>query len=269
VSAPPLRRGSGGQADPSHYSYRHYANAGVAEGFDALRFSGGIGHLLADTQEQILNEALEPGPGRSIADIGTGTGRAALALARRGADVVGIDASAEMLAVAKRRAAEDHASGLIADRRRLRFEQGDAHAVPLAARSVDAAVCLRVLMHTPDWRVCLRELCRIARFRIVFDFPAASSAAAVQAAVRRAAHAAGMKTEPYRVMRVRAVRAELARHGWRVQSEHRQFVLPIALHKAAGSERATRAVEGALASVGLLRLFGSPVTIVAERVERQ
>lgn len=261
MSAPHLRRGSGGQADPSHYSYSHYANPDVAEGFDALRFSGGIGQMLLETQEAILIDALAPGPGRSIADIGTGTGRAALALAKTGADVVGVDASAEMLAVAERRARE---AGLV-----VRFERGDAHALPLADRSVDAAVCLRVLMHTPDWRVCLGELCRISRARIVFDFPAAASAAAVQAGFRRLAHGAGFKTEPYRVMRAGAVRRELARHGWRVGAEHRQFVLPIALHKAAGSVRFTRALEGGLARVGALRLLGSPVTIVAERVEAQ
>jgi ubiquinone/menaquinone biosynthesis C-methylase UbiE len=259
VSAPRPGPASGGPADPSHYSYSHYANPDVAEGFDALRFSGGIGQMLLETQEAILIDALAPAPGRSIADIGTGTGRAALALARTGADVVGVDASAEMLAVAERRARE---AGLAAN---LRFERGDAHALPLGDRSVDAAVCLRVLMHTPDWRVCLGELCRIARARVVFDFPAAASAAAVQAGVRRVAHAAGMKTEPYRVMRAAAVRRELARHGWRVRAEHRQFVLPIALHKAIGSTGFTRGLEGALARVGALRLFGSPVTIVAER----
>jgi len=245
--------------DPAHYSYKHYADAGVAEGFDALRFSGGIGRMLLESQERILSDALHPESGRSIADIGTGTGRAALALARRGALVTGIDASAEMLAVAARRAREE---GLD-----VRFERGDAHALPLADRSVDGAVCLRVLMHTPDWRRCLGEICRVARSRIVFDFPAAMSAAALQAGARRVAHAAGLRTEPYRVMRARAVRRELARHGWRVEAEHRQFVLPIALHKAAASARATRAVEGALAAAGLLRLFGSPVTIVAGRAE--
>ena len=247
--------------DPTHYSYSHYASAEVAEGFDALRFSGGIGRMLLETQERILIDALRPGPGVSIADVGTGTGRAALALAATGADVVGIDASSEMLAVAGRRAAERQAgaSGT------LRFERGDAHALPLAGHSVDAAVCLRVLMHTPDWRRCLAELCRVARATIVFDFPAAASAAAVQAGLRRVAHAAGMKTEPYRVMSARAVRRELARHGWRVRTEHRQFVLPIALHKAVGSAKFTRGIERALASTGALRLFGSPVTIVAER----
>ena len=57
----------------------------------------------------------------------------------------------------------------------------------------------------------------------------------------------------------------LRRSGFRVRAVHRQFVLPIALHKAVGSRRFTVAVEGWLARLGLLRLFGSPVTVVAER----
>jgi hypothetical protein len=37
------------------------------------------------------------------------------------------------------------------------------------------------------------------------------------------------------------------------------------LHKAVGSPGFTVASERALAAIGLARLFGSPVTIVAER----
>jgi hypothetical protein len=55
------------------------------------------------------------------------------------------------------------------------------------------------------------------------------------------------------------------RQNFRVAAAHRQFVLPIALHKAVNSAGFTSAVEGAFARVGLMRLFGSPVTVVAER----
>jgi hypothetical protein len=46
---------------------------------------------------------------------------------------------------------------------------------------------------------------------------------------------------------------------------HRQFVLPIAFHKALRSRRLTVSLERALDRLGLLRVFGSPVTLVAER----
>ncbi|HSK09794.1 MAG TPA: class I SAM-dependent methyltransferase, partial [Vicinamibacterales bacterium] len=175
----------------------------------------------------------------------------------RGARVVGLDASAQMLAVARARA--------VAEALAVEFVEGDAHRLAYGDRSFDAAISLRVLMHTPDWRRCLAELCRVARDRVVFDYPAWASAAAVQALGRRLAAVFGSKTEAYRVLQDRVVARELARHGFQVAETHRQFVLPIALHKAVGSRAFTGATEGAMARVGLLRLLGSPVTVVAVR----
>jgi hypothetical protein len=63
----------------------------------------------------------------------------------------------------------------------------------------------------------------------------------------------------------RDIEAALERSGFRVRSIHRQFVLPIALHKAIGSRRFTLTVEDYLDRWGALARFGSPVTLVAER----
>jgi hypothetical protein len=54
-------------------------------------------------------------------------------------------------------------------------------------------------------------------------------------------------------------------HGFRIRSMHRQFVIPIAFHKAIGSRRFTLGIESMLERVGLLKRLGSPVSIVAER----
>jgi 2-polyprenyl-3-methyl-5-hydroxy-6-metoxy-1,4-benzoquinol methylase len=246
-------------ARSDHYSYAAYADPRMAETFENARFSGPIGRLLADTQEQVIADFLAPLEGATVLDVGTGTGRAAIALARRGAMATGIDASAEMLAVARRRAVESGAN--------VTFIQGDAHGLNVADRSFDAVVCLRVLMHTPDWRQSLAELCRAAKSRVVIDYPALSSAAAVQAATRRIAHVLGKRVEAYRVFSHRAVRAAFEANGFRLVATHKQFVLPIALHKTLASVAATERIEGALASVGLRRAFGSPVTLVAHRIE--
>lgn len=242
---------------PDHYSYAVYADAGMAERFDAMRFSGPIGRLIADTQEQQIAAFLDPLAGRRVLDVGTGTGRAAIALARRGAVVTGVDASAEMLEVAARRARESGAA--------VTFARGDAHRLEFADRSFDAVVCLRVLMHTPDWRRSLAELCRVAADRVVFDYPARWSAAALQAVARRVAHRFDRRVEAYRVFSSRAVAGALEAEGFRVAGEHRQFVLPIALHKAIGWPRFSLGSRELSRQVGLLQRFGSPVTLVAER----
>ena len=240
-----------------HYSYTHYANQSVAEGFDALRFSGPVGRFLLEEQALLLRDALQPSRGRHIVDVGTGTGRAAIGLAREGATVVGFDASAEMLGVARQRAAD--ASVLVP------FAVGDAHALPLNDRAVDAAVCLRVLMHAIDWRQCVAELCRVSKWRVVVDFPSTRSVAAIESLIRRRRKAMGHKVEAYRVLSERDVTAAFAANGLRIVDIRRQFVLPIAAHKTVGHFGVTQAVERGLEVVGALRLFGSPVTVVAER----
>lgn len=240
-----------------HYSYAVYADQATARTFDDRRFGGPIGELIAAEQARVLTAFVGDVRDRRVLDVGAGTGRAALLLARAGAVVTALDASEQMLAVARRRASDERA--------RVTFALGDAHALDFPDRAFDAAVSLRVLMHAPEWRVCLAELCRVADRLVVFDYPSRSSVARVQALWRRAVSALGVRTEAYSVFSDREVADALAQCGFQVRARHRQFVLPIVLHKALGWRRFTVASEALLKRVGLLDIFGSPVTIVAER----
>lgn len=241
----------------SHYSYKIYADPQTADAFDQSRFGGPIGQLIAAAQEQVLADFAGDLKGVSVLDVGTGTGRAALALAGRGAQVVGIDPSEEMLRVARSNA--EHA-GLAVE-----FVPGDAHSLQFHDQSFDLVTSLRVLMHTPNWQRCLGELCRVARQRVIFDYPPLASASALQVVLRRLSRAVGREAETYHVIRTAAARSVITARGFQVARLHRQFVLPIALHKLVGSPRFTDASEAMLATIGLRRLLGSPVTILAER----
>ena len=77
----------------NHYSYTTYADPETARTFDARRFGGPIGDLVASTQARVLANLIGPIRDRVILDVGTGTGRAALLLARGGANVTAVDAS--------------------------------------------------------------------------------------------------------------------------------------------------------------------------------
>jgi SAM-dependent methyltransferase len=56
--------------------------------------------FVADYGRDLL-DLLDPGPGDRVLDLGCGTGRLTAAIADRGADVVGVDASAEMIGRAR------------------------------------------------------------------------------------------------------------------------------------------------------------------------
>ena len=240
-----------------HYSYSVYADPSTARSFDVRRFGGPIGRMVAAAQADVLARGAGPIRNRAVLDVGTGTGRAAILMARAGAQVTAVDPSAEMLGIARQRAADESLS--------IRFAVGDAHRLEFPDQAFDVVISLRVLMHAEDWERCLAELCRVSARLVIIDYPSARSAALLQAIWRRLIHRFGARTEPYRVLSDRAVAKVLKDAGFRVDSAHRQFVLPIAVHKAIGSRRFSERTRALSARLGLLRVLGSPVTIVAER----
>jgi ubiquinone/menaquinone biosynthesis C-methylase UbiE len=240
-----------------HYSYAFYADPANASRFDERRFGGRIGELVAREQAAVLVRFAGAIRGAAVLDVGTGTGRAALLLAGGGARVTGVDASAQMLAIARRRAVEADAV--------VTFAQRDAHDLQFPNRSFDIAVCLRVLMHTPRWRQCVSELCRVSDRSVILDYPSAHSPALLQSWMRRLTSRLGASNEPYRVFSDREMADAIAAAGFRVVSLHKHFALPIAVHKAIGSAGFTNAAEAFLRRAGLTALFGSPVTLLAER----
>lgn len=74
----------------------------------------------AERMVDLLERAVRPAPGADVLDVGTGRGRHARVLARRGYRVTGLDLSANAVATARARAA---AEGLPPER--LLFVQGD------------------------------------------------------------------------------------------------------------------------------------------------
>jgi len=97
-----------------------------------------------------------PLAGRAVLDVGCGGGILAEALARRGAAVTGIDASAEAIAAARRHAA---AAGLAID---YRVATAEAFAAAAEAR-FDAVVCMELLEHVPQPAEVVRACGRLVR----------------------------------------------------------------------------------------------------------
>jgi SAM-dependent methyltransferase len=241
-----------------HYSYTVYAEPATARRFDQTRFGSPIGHLVAAREASVFSRFAGPVAGRTVLDVGTGTGRIALLLSTAGASVTGVDASEEMLKVARERAAVQQAA--------VHFVTGDAHALAFPDRSFDIVVSSRVLMHTPRWQVCVDEWCRVARERVVIDYPSARSLAVLQSLWRRANHAlGGGERQPYRAFFDRELAARFQRNGFQIRATHRHFVLPIGLYRLFGSPRLAELSEDALRRLGFSRMFASPVTVLAER----
>jgi arsenite methyltransferase len=111
-------------------------------------------YLTPDVVEQrrLTREALAVQAGEKVLDVGSGPGLLAAELADEGADVLGVDPSESMLAMARAREIP-----------RAAFVPGDALSLPVADASFDAAVSTQVLEYVEDVAGALREAHRVLR----------------------------------------------------------------------------------------------------------
>jgi ubiquinone/menaquinone biosynthesis C-methylase UbiE len=113
---------------------------------------------LAEAQAQLLAFA-SLAPGERVLDVACGTGLvsfgAANAVGPRGL-VLGIDLSVQMIANARRRAAELRSSN-------VHFDRMDAQALDFGDASFDVVLCSLGLMYVPDPEIVLCEMRRVLR----------------------------------------------------------------------------------------------------------
>ncbi len=118
--------------------------------------------VLAPAGARLLDRVASRTTPATVLDVGTGTGSLMRAAAARwpSARVVGLDASAAMLSVARYRVGSP-APALGVER--AEWIVADAAAMPLATASVDVVLCAFMLHLAEDRRAVLREVGRILR----------------------------------------------------------------------------------------------------------
>ena len=110
-----------------------------------------VGSPLNMAEEEVVRRLIASYPAGRALDAACGTGRHAEYLASLGHEVIGIDATPEMLSVAKAKVP----SG--------KFEIAYLESLPIPDHSVDLAVCSLGLAHCFDLRPPVRELARVVR----------------------------------------------------------------------------------------------------------
>ncbi len=106
------------------------------------------------TAEAFVNR-LDIQPGIKVLDVACGSGNLAVIAAQKRAEVTGIDIADNLIEAAKKRAAD---KGL-----NIKFEQGDAEAMPYADNSFDLVMTMFGAMFAPRPDVTAGELIRVCK----------------------------------------------------------------------------------------------------------
>jgi ubiquinone/menaquinone biosynthesis C-methylase UbiE len=121
--------------------------------WEAGDFSEVAKHI--ETVAEAFVERLDVQPGMKVLDVACGSGNLAIIAAQKGAIVTGIDIADNLIDAAKKRA---EAAGL-----NIRFEVGDAEAMPYEDNSFDLVMTMFGAMFAPRPEVAAAELVRVCK----------------------------------------------------------------------------------------------------------
>lgn len=114
------------------------------------------GRWIGDVEFELLCRHLDTHPGKSLLDVGCGTGWFTRRLAAAGFDVTGLDVDADALDFARERS--DHG---------IAYVEGDACRLPFPDQSFDQVISITALCFVDDWPRAMAEIVRVTRRRFV------------------------------------------------------------------------------------------------------
>ncbi len=113
------------------------------------------GRWIGNVEFELLCRHLDMSPGKSLLDVGCGTGWFTRRLAAAGLAVTGLDIDAGALDFARKRS---HG---------IAYAEGDACRLPFPDRSFDQVISITALCFVADWPRAIAEITRVTRRRFV------------------------------------------------------------------------------------------------------
>ncbi len=232
----------------------------TASGGYALRFSGPAGEYLLGQQAMAVGSLLDDVGDAPLHFLDVGGGHAQLTslFLRRGHNVTvhGSATACFPRVLALQKEFPDRLSCLMGPLRRL----------PVEDSQFDVVCGFRLMAHVANWRDLVAEFCRASRRFVICEFAVLGGLQRLAGAMFPLKLQMEPDTRPFTIIAIEDVVAELERHGFRLVRIERQFVMPIALHRALKSPVLSRCMETWLARLGLRESVGSPAVLLAERV---
>jgi ubiquinone/menaquinone biosynthesis C-methylase UbiE len=140
----------------------HYQKQSVVSKYEKKRFFSYGGQFIDTNEREIITSLLKESESKKILDLGAGTGRISILLAKQGFDVTSFDQSEEMLKTIKEKSKEKNLN--------ISLMKGDVSNLPFGDSTFDACVSLRVLWHFKNPENIIKEVYRVLKKDGVFIF---------------------------------------------------------------------------------------------------
>ena len=221
----------------------------------ADRFRGRAGQYLLERQEQSICALMPNVENMAVLDVGGGHGQTVGLLLRRGHSVTVLGSAG----AAHNRLRHGPFGS------RCRLVTGDLLSFPFQDQSFDLVVSVRLISHMPAWQRLLAEMCRVARYGVIIDYPRTVGMNALSPVLFGVKRRLEGNTRQYMSFRDREIRGAFEANAFAVTGLVGQFCLPMVVHRISNASVVSRGMEAVARQLGLARLVGSPAIVRAER----
>lgn len=158
-----------GKSRDKYTAREAYSRQEAVDSYDAARFSSPGGKLFDAIEKEFVLSNLPAENEILVLEVGTGTGRFTIEVAKRRLDIVACDISIGMLHKTKEKLLAAGLEGKVA------LINSDIYHLPFKNKTFGYVICLRVIPNLgskQNEEEALKELCRVCRYgaTVVFDF---------------------------------------------------------------------------------------------------
>lgn len=217
----------------------------------AKRFAGAVGQWFLQVQEEATIGMLQSFTCPSIIDVGGGHGQLTDAFLKQGSTITVVGSAESCKSRIERFLTDVH----------CRFLIGNLIDLPFPAQHFDVSVSFRLLPHCDAWKKLISELCRVAKYAVIVDYPDIKSINAIAPLLFQWKKGIEKNTRPFTCFRQEELVHEFGRHGFMLETRYPEFCLPMVLHRALKWPRLSACLEQFLRFIGLTAHVGSPVIL--------
>jgi len=220
----------------------------------AKRFSGKIGEYFLSVQAKITLKLLKKWQNAKVLDIGGGHAQLAIPLIENGFNVtiVGSDESC------RKRLDKFLAPSS------FQYFSCNLLKLPFDNKSFDVVTCFRLLTHEDNWKIQITELCRVAKYAVIVDYPDIRSFNIFYDLLFKVKKRFEGNTRTYRNFFRKEIIEEFRKNNFGNVTIKPEFFLPMVVYRTIKNIFFARNLENLFSILGLTRLFGSPIILRLE-----
>jgi len=219
------------------------------------RFTGEVGKYFLKTQENITLKLLENENVKTVLDVGGGHAQLAVPLIKSGYNVTVTGSNTSC------RTRLDK----LLDKESFKFKECNFLTLPYPDNSFDAVISFRLLTHEKNWRILIKEMCRVSSKVIIIDYPDIISFNILNKILFKAKKSFEKNTRTFRTFSRKELMKEFDKYTFDHFKFKPQYFLPMVLHRFLKNVKVSKVLETFFGIVGLKYLFGTPVILKIKR----